>query len=177
MGLEREKKHQFGVCSVFRRYYSDMLGGVRDSGLGIREEVEMTASKLAVKMKLKPGHRAALVNAPNGYAKELSPLPAGAKIAPSLAGVFDWIQLFAKDEAELKQLLPRAVKALKVESILWLSFPKGGSKIQTDLTRDKGWDALQTFDIKWVTLISVNDTWSAFAVRPYRAGEANQNRG
>ena len=177
MGLGREKNHHFGVCSVSRRYYSDKLGGVRDSGLGIREEVEMAASKLAAKMKLKPGHRAALVNAPNGYAKELSPLPAGAKIAPSLAGEFDWIQLFAKDQAELKQLLPRAVKALKVESILWLSFPKGGSKIQTDLTRDKGWDVLKTFDMKWVTLISVNDTWSAFAVRRYRVGERKQTWG
>ncbi len=135
----------------------------------------MPTSKLAAKMKLKPGHRAALVNAPAGYAKELSPLPAGAKIAPSLTGEFDWIQLFAKDQAELKNLLPRAVKALKAESILWLSFPKGGSKIQTDLTRDKGWEVLKTLDMKWVTLISVNDTWSAFAIRPYRAREEKQD--
>jgi hypothetical protein len=31
--------------------------------------------------------------------------------------------------------------------------------------------------MKWVTLISVNDTWSAFAIRPYRAGEKKQNWG
>ncbi len=134
----------------------------------------MPVSKLAVKMKLKPGHRAALVNAPKGYAKELSPLPAGAKIAAKLTGEFDWIQLFARNEAELCRLVPGAVKALKPESILWLSFPKGGSKIQTDLTRDQGWDALKPFEMKWITLISVNDMWSAFAIRPHRAGEKKQ---
>jgi hypothetical protein len=123
---------------------------------------------------LKPGHRATLINAPAGYRQELSPLPAGAKLATSLGGEFDWIQLFAKDQAELHRLLPRAVKALKAESILWLSFPKGGSKIQSDLTRDKGWDDLKALDMKWVTLISVNDTWSAFAIRPYRSGEKKQ---
>jgi hypothetical protein len=137
----------------------------------------MAASKLAAKMKIKPGHRAALINPPAGYAKELNPLPAGAKMASALTGEFDWIQLFAKNQAELKKLLPRAVKALKLESILWLSFPKGGSKIQTDLTRDKGWDVLKTLDMKWVVLISVNDTWSAFAIRPYRKGEMKQNWG
>ena len=52
--------------------------------------------------------------------------------------------------------------------------PKGSSKIQTDLTRDKGWDVLQGLNLKWLTLVSVDDTWSAFALRPYRAGEPRQ---
>ena len=68
----------------------------------------------------------------------------------------------------------RAARALKPESLLWVAFPKGTSKIQTDLTRDKGWDVLQQADLKWVTLISVNDTWSAFLLRPCRRGEARQ---
>jgi len=67
------------------------------------------------------------------------------------------------------------VRALKPESLLWLCFPKGSSRIQTDLTRDKGWEPVQQADLKWVTLISVNDTWSAFALRPYRSGEERQS--
>jgi hypothetical protein len=63
---------------------------------------------------------------------------------------------------------------LKPESLLWISFPKGTSKIQTDLTRDKGWEALRDADLKWITLISVNDTWSAFSLRPYKLGEERQ---
>jgi len=40
--------------------------------------------------------------------------------------------------------------------------------------RDKGWGALAGADLKRVNPISVNDTWSAFALRPYRTGEAKQ---
>ncbi len=135
----------------------------------------MADSSLARKMKLKPGQRTALVNAPEGYLKELGPLPAGVEVAEKLQGQFDWVQIFVKTKAEADKLVPRAIHALKPESLLWISFPKGTSKIQTDLTRDKGWDALQQADLKWVTLISVNETWSAFALRPYKPGEKRQS--
>jgi hypothetical protein len=39
---------------------------------------------------------------------------------------------------------------------------------------EKGWDALADADLKWVNPISVNDTWSAFCLRPYTPGEAQQ---
>ncbi len=135
----------------------------------------MPESALARKMKLKPGQRAALVNVPEGYLKELSPLPAGVQVAEKLQGEFDWAQVFVKNKAELDQLVPKVVRALKPDSLLWISYPKGTSKIQTDLTRDKGWDSLQKVNLKWVTLISVDETWSAFALRPYRPGEKRQS--
>ena len=134
----------------------------------------MPESSLAKKLKIKPMQRAALINAPPGYVKELGSLPTGVELAEKLSGKFDWVQLFVKNKAELDKLLSKTVRALKPESLLWISYPKGRSKIQTDLTRDKGWESLQKADLKWVTLISVNETWSAFALRPYKPGEARQ---
>lgn len=134
----------------------------------------MSDNALAKKLKLKPGQRAALIGAPAGYAKTLSPLPAGVEVVEKLSGKFDWAQVFVKNKAEIDKLAPRVAKALKPDGVLWISFPKGSSKIQTDLTRDKGWEALQGLDLKWLTLVSVDDTWSAFALRPYREGEARQ---
>ena len=132
----------------------------------------MPESPLAKKMKLKSGVRAAIVNAPENYLNELNH---DTEISPKLTGKFDWIQIFAKNKKELDALVPKAARALKPESILWLSFPKGASKVQTDLTRDKGWEVLQGVDLKWVTLISVNENWSAFALRPYKEGEKRQS--
>lgn len=134
----------------------------------------MPESSLARKMKLKSGQRAAIVNAPEGYLKELKPLPARVEVVEKLQGEFDWVQIFVKTKVEADKLVPRAIHALKPESLLWISFPKGTSKIQTDLTRDKGWEAVQKADLKWVTLISVNETWSAFSLRPYKPGEKRQ---
>ncbi|OGO69009.1 MAG: hypothetical protein A2Z37_02400 [Chloroflexi bacterium RBG_19FT_COMBO_62_14] len=132
----------------------------------------MPESALARKMKLKSGAKAVVVNPPDGYLAELRPLPNGVSLGDKLQGSFDWIQIFVKNEAELEKTLPRAIKAMKPVSILWISFPKGTSKIQTDLTRDKGWEALEKADLKWLTLVSVNAVWSAFAARPFKSGEA-----
>ena len=134
----------------------------------------MAENALAKKLKLKPGQRAGLIGAPEGYLKTLSPLPAGVALVEKLSGQFDWVQVFVKNKAEIDKLAPRAVKALKPEGLLWVSFPKGSSKIQTDLTRDVGWEALQGRDLKWTALVSVDDTWSAFALRHHRPGEARQ---
>ena len=132
----------------------------------------MPESTLAKKMKLKPNAKAAVINAPENYVEELRHDTA---LSPTLRGKFDWIQLFVRNKAELDALAPKAAKALRTESMLWISFPKGSSKIQTDLTRDKGWESLQALDLKWLTLISVNETWSAFALRPYKEGEEKQS--
>ena len=131
----------------------------------------MADGSLAKKMKLKSGSRAAIIKAPEKYIQEFR--HAG-EISEKLDGKFDWIQIFVKDKSELDKLLPKAARALKPESILWISFPKGTSKIQTDLTRDKGWESVRALDLKWITLISVNENWSAFSLRPYKEGEERQ---
>jgi len=135
----------------------------------------MPENLLLKKMKLKPGQHAAIVNAPDGYLEALQPLPENVELARDLAGTFDWVQLFVKTQTELEQALPQVRDALKPASTLWITFPKGTSKIQTDLTRDKGWDSLRSLDLKWINLISVDDTWSAFALRPYKPGEERQS--
>jgi len=121
-------------------------------------------------MRRKPGGRAAIVNAPAGY--EASCFAGLERAASTPAGAFDWARIFVQTEAELKQLAPKAARALKPEGILWISYPKGSSNGQTDLTRDKGWDSLKELDLRWVSLISVNDNWLAFALCPYKPGEA-----
>lgn len=131
----------------------------------------MPESALAKKIKLKPGIRAAVINAPENYLQDLQH---DSEISPAFSGKFDWIQIFVKNKAELDKLAPKAARALKPDSLLWISFPKGSSKIQTDLTRDKGWEDIQKLDLKWVNLVSINETWSAFAMRPYKEGEARR---
>ena len=135
----------------------------------------MPENPLLKKMKLKPGQRAAIINAPDGYLEALQPLPENVELAGDLAGTFDWVQLFVKTQAELEQAMPHIRDALKPAGTLWITFPKGTSKIQTDLTRDKGWDSLRSLDLKWINLISVDDTWSAFSLRPYKPGEERQS--
>jgi hypothetical protein len=96
------------------------------------------------------------------------------ELSEQMDGQFDWIQVFVRNKAELEVLLSNIVPALKPESLLWVSFSKGSSKIQTDLTRDQGWEAVEGANLKWINLVSVDDTWSAFSLRPYKPGEPRQ---
>ncbi len=135
----------------------------------------MTGKTLAEKMKLKSGMRAAVVKAPENYLKQLS-APRDLKLGSSLdTGPYDWLQIFLQNSGELKTLAPRMKSALSPTGLVWLTFPKGTSGIQTDLSRDTGWESLKPLDLKWITLVSVNETWSAFAMRPYKQGEKRQS--
>ena len=129
-------------------------------------------SDLAKKIKLKTGSKAAVIHPPGNYLQELQH---DTEISSTLRGKFDWVQIFVKNKAELDELAPKAANALKPESMLWITFPKGSSKIQTDLTRDKGWEEVQKLNLKWINLVSIDETWSAFSMRPYREDEKRQS--
>ncbi|HEX9069734.1 MAG TPA: hypothetical protein VF807_13260 [Ktedonobacterales bacterium] len=134
----------------------------------------MAESALAKKLKIKPDQRIAIINAPADYIASLYPLPEGVTVADALDGTFTWMQTFVSTQAEVAAQLPQLVAALAPVSLLWLSFPKESSKLQTDLTRDIGWDAVRQTSLRWLTLISINETWSAFSLRPSRPGEPPQ---
>lgn len=59
-----------------------------------------------------------------------------------------------------KNGLSKVMKQVKPEIIVWVYYLKGTSKIQTDLTRDKGWDCFlkESDKLKWINLISFDDT-------------------
>jgi hypothetical protein len=119
---------------------------------------------LAKKLLIKPNQRVRLVNASSGYLDSLQPLPDGAAVSTAKTGN-DVVQLFAKDQADLRKHLKTALAALEDGGILWISFPKGTSKIQTDLTRDHGWEAVTAAGFQGVSLVSIDDTWSAMRFR------------
>lgn len=107
--------------------------------------------------------------------KALSPLPMGVKITTVKSVPCDHIYWFVKTVAEVVEQQAEVLKLLKPNVLLWVMHPKGTSKIQTDLTRDKGWDSLMAIkDLAWFSYISFNDTWTAVGVR--RKTEADKKR-
>jgi hypothetical protein len=126
----------------------------------------MANSPLVKKLQLKPEQRVAVINAPPGYIEALGQLPEGTKLTDKAAGSFDFIQLFVKDSAELKRHAPKAIRAIKNDGMLWISYPKGSSKVKTDLNRDVIWDLVKEYGLVGVSLVSIDDVWSAMRFRP-----------
>jgi len=121
-------------------------------------------STLAKKMRFDPAQRNAILEAPGHYAAVLGVEGQPDLFVDRLEGPYDWIQIFVLHAAELRQKAPLAARALDPKGILWISFPKKSSKIKTDLSRDHGWDIIEATGMRFLNLISIDDTWSGFAV-------------
>lgn len=117
------------------------------------------------KLKLKPHTNLLLLHAPTGIISLLEPLPDGCTLSETPRGKHDMVMLFVQNTSELELYYMQAVHAARNDGILWFCYPKGSSKIQTDLTRDHGWDVVMALNYQWLSLISLNDTWSAFAIK------------
>jgi hypothetical protein len=123
------------------------------------------ALSLSEKLRIKKGMTLFTINAPNTFTKTLAPLPAQVKIS-STEKSYDQIHWFVKNKKEMEKELPGVIKRLKPEVICWIYYPKGSSSIQTDLTRDKGWEVLMKLEnLQWLSLISFDETWSSFGMR------------
>ncbi len=126
----------------------------------------MAASAVLGKLRFKPGYRGVLMNPPKGYVEALGKLPDALEVTDATSGACDFALLFVSGIAELERLGPKAVRAVKDDGLLWISYPKKSSGVKTDINRDAGWDVIRKTGFDPVSLISVDDTWSALRFRP-----------
>lgn len=131
------------------------------------------AASTAQKLKIKEGFALLTINAPGDFKNSLGPLPDGVKVSPSIKAPSQ-VHWFVRDKAEMEEGLKDVLPWIKDDVVCWIYYPKGSSKIQTDLTRDKGWDQLLKEKMQWLSLISFDDTWSAFGMR--RQTEADKKK-
>ena len=120
-------------------------------------------SATSKKLRIKDGFSLLTINAPENFKKELD--DASVKFTSS-SGNYNQIHWFVQTKSQMEKELKNVLTLLKEDILCWIYYPKGSSKMQTDLTRDKGWELLlRDKDLLWISLISFNDTWSAFAIR------------
>ncbi|MFN8347345.1 MAG: hypothetical protein U0X91_20240 [Spirosomataceae bacterium] len=74
--------------------------------------------------------------------------------------------VFVYQREALQHFLNNELKYIEPDSVLWLAYPKGSSKVMTDINRDSFRQTGETFGITTVTAVSINDTWSALRFRP-----------
>lgn len=130
---------------------------------------------LVRKLRVPAEGRVALLLAPEGYAEKIGRTEGETRLDEAAEpGSYDFVQLFASGVADVESLAPAAIRAAKPDGLLWLCYPKGTSKLKTDLNRDKGWDVVTAAGWEGVSLISVDDTWSAMRFRP--RGEESRPR-
>jgi len=124
------------------------------------------AKSLEQKLQILPNFKLLTINAPDDFIKNFNNTDYQL-IANEKLNEYDQIHWFVLNKKSLDDHLSRIIDLLKSNMILWIYYPKGSSKLQTDLNRDKGWDTLLNFPTKltFISLISFNDVWSTFGCR------------
>jgi hypothetical protein len=127
----------------------------------------VTTSPLAKKLLIKPWHRVVVLNPPAGHAEMLHPLPDGAQVldVSDPVGEADAVLAFARDRAELERVLAQVRSAVQRAGLVWVAYPKGGKKAGTDLNRDILHALMSEEGLTGVTLVAVDETWSAMRFR------------
>ena len=118
---------------------------------------------IAQKLKIKDGMKLLTLHAPVDFAHSLqSP---GVTIGGKLKQ-YDQVHWFVSGKAQLEEEVEGVIKMLNGNKVCWIYYRKGTSKIKTDINRDSGWESLQKHkELQFLTLISFNETWSAFGMR------------
>ncbi|MDX5418122.1 MAG: YdeI/OmpD-associated family protein [Hymenobacteraceae bacterium] len=119
---------------------------------------------LSRKLQLKPGYHVLALNAPQNFAETLKAEGCNVTMAtnmPESGTTYNAVQLFVKSSKELDKYLPLVVMALKTDGLLWIAYPKKSSKIDSDLSRDKGWKVVSDLGYEGVRQVAIDETWSS----------------
>lgn len=124
------------------------------------------AQSLVKKLRIQPGQRVLLLNAPEGYVEYLGDLPEAVQVERETVGEYDLVHLFVRNSEDLDRLLQLGMDALKYDALFWISYPKRSSKVTTDLSRDVLWELMADTGLRPVMQVSVDEVWSALRFRP-----------
>jgi len=120
-----------------------------------------SSTPLAKKLGIKPGFDCLLCNEPDHYFDLFSDLPVDLKPMKRIQkGRADFVHLFCTRFKELQKLAPKYKNAIKKTGMIWISWPKGGSKIETDLKREPIREFMLELGLVDVKVAAIDEDWS-----------------
>lgn len=119
-----------------------------------------SGTPLAKKLGIKKDYTVLLVNEPEHYVLLFEDMPEVNYVEVPGAESVDFIHLFCTDKAKFEKQSLELRPVLKMTGMLWVSWPKGSSKIKTDLNRDSIRSYLLENGLVDVKVCAVDHDWS-----------------
>jgi len=119
-----------------------------------------SGTPLAKKLGIKNGFTVVTVNAPANYRELVDPLPDGVTITDRRSSDVGLIHLFTNSRDELFAELAKAVRAIKQDGTIWVSWYKKAARLPTEITEDTIREAAFPLGLVDVKICAVDDRWS-----------------
>lgn len=119
-----------------------------------------SGTPLAKKLGIKPGSRVWAKGAPADYKELLAPLPEDVEFLAKADKDIDLIHYFTKNRRDLAAAMPGLMERIKRDGMIWVSWPKRSSRVETDITEDTIRDVALPLGLVDVKVCAVDGTWS-----------------
>jgi len=126
----------------------------------------MNITDIFKKLKFDNSKKSLIINAPVDFENLLSDVNFDKEYNPSNIATYDFVQIFATSQSELESLVAQVFSSGKYDCLFWLCYPKGGGKIKSDIKRETVWSAFEIANLRPVSQIAIDETWSALRGRP-----------
>lgn len=115
------------------------------------------------KLQIKDGQIGKIINLPNNLRKNFDDWPK--ELLSNKKTSLDFVIIFVKNVKEIERYAGQSIELIRTDGLLWFAYPKKTSEIQTDISRDNGWELLSTLEYRPVRLISLDKNWSVLRFR------------
>ena len=121
---------------------------------------------VARKLGMNPGMRTLIIAPPPGYLKLLAPLPEGLTVSSRAEGMYPFVQVFATRLSEISTFAQKLSKCAAPNALVWISYPKKAAKLAGNLSRDAIREAMSGTGWRAVSIVAIDEVWSALRFRP-----------
>jgi hypothetical protein len=113
------------------------------------------------KLGYKAGATACLFGAPANYAALLDlPKEIAVQWLPKAQSGMDFVHLFSKEAKALRKLLASCRRQIAQDGVVWVSWPKKSSRVETDLTEDVIRQLALPLGFVDIKVCAIDETWS-----------------
>jgi hypothetical protein len=119
-----------------------------------------SGTPLAKKLGIKEGFKIRLVNNPEYYLELFDDFPENVIIKSEKKSKKNLIHFFTKEASELTDNIVLLKNEIEENGMIWISWPKKASKIQTDITEDTVRNMALKNGLVDVKVCAVDEIWS-----------------
>jgi hypothetical protein len=118
-----------------------------------------SGTPLTKKLGIKEGFKISLFHQPEYYFNLFTDFPADVKLINNKSKV-DFIHYFAKEEKQLQNDINKLKNQIEQNGMIWISWPKKSSKVETDITEDVVRNLALKNGLVDIKVCAVDEVWS-----------------
>lgn len=118
-----------------------------------------STTPLRKKLGIRPGMRVAFIHEPKHFRALLDEV-SDIDIHTRLGKTHDYIHYFTQKQQDLRKQFPQLMQALAKNGMLWISWPKGSSKLPRDVNENVVREIGLASGMVDVKIAAIDDDWS-----------------